>query len=70
MPEEVVEQIRNNSAPVKSHFISHAEGMGLGLIIVRQLLYRLNATIDVESQLDKGTNISLLFPEKLVLRDE
>lgn len=44
--------------------------MGLGLIIVRQLLYRLNATIDVESQLDKGTNICLLFPKKLVLRNE
>lgn len=70
MPEEVVEQIRNNSAPVKSHFISHAEGMGLGLIIVRQLLYRLGATIDVESQLDKGTRIRLTFPEKFPAKND
>ncbi len=62
MPEEVVQQIHCANIPIKSHFISHAEGTGLGLIIVRQLLYRLGATIDVKSELNVGTKIKLTFP--------
>lgn len=70
MSEEVAKQIGNLDLTIKSHFISHAEGTGLGLIIVQQLIYRLNAAIDVKSKVGVGTEITLLFPKKITSLDQ
>ncbi len=64
MPDEVMDQIHNTNISVRSHFISQAKGTGLGLIIVRQLLYRLGGTINATSSIGAGTNILLSFPTK------
>ena len=62
MPNDVVEQIGKSDLPIKSHFISQAEGTGLGLIIVQQLMSRLNATLEVRSEEGAGTEFKMLFP--------
>lgn len=38
------------------------EGTGVGMAIVKRIVERLNATIEVESELNKGTTVHLIFP--------
>lgn len=38
------------------------QGTGIGLALVKELMAIMNASITVESELDKGTTFSLLFP--------
>ncbi|MCL7989295.1 ATP-binding protein [Sphingobacterium sp. lm-10] len=38
------------------------EGTGVGMAIVKRIVERLNATIDVSSELKKGTTVHLVFP--------
>ena len=40
----------------------HIQGQGLGLFITMQILKRHNITLKVDSELEKGTVFSLLFP--------
>ena len=44
-------------------------GEGLGLAFVRNSVRRLNGTIDLESELGKGSTFRLKFPKRLVLSD-
>ncbi|MCC3860026.1 sensor histidine kinase [Pseudemcibacter aquimaris] len=62
MRQELIDQIENSEILLQSHFISNAEGTGLGLIIVSQLLHRIGANIKVKSAVGKGTEIRLEFP--------
>lgn len=39
------------------------EGMGLGLYIVRQILALLKGVIEIESEVDKGTTVTIKIPE-------
>jgi len=41
-------------------------GTGLGLTIVSKILKNLNESLDIESELNKGTKVSFAFPVKLV----
>lgn len=41
-------------------------GTGLGLTIVSRILENLNESLNIESELDKGTKVSFAFPVKLV----
>jgi two-component system phosphate regulon sensor histidine kinase PhoR len=41
-------------------------GTGLGLSIVKHLMKAHNGSIDIESQVAKGTTVSLAFPTNLV----
>ncbi len=41
------------------------EGMGLGLTIVKKIIDKLNGSIQVESEVDIGTKIRMLFEHKL-----
>jgi len=59
---EIIQKINKTSIPVKTHFISKAEGTGFGLIIVQQLIDRLNAKIVVCSEQGKGTTFKMHFP--------
>lgn len=43
-------------------FTTKARGTGLGLAIVHQIIQSHRATIDVESQIDQGTKIIMMFP--------
>lgn len=59
---DIIQQINKSTIPVRTHFISKAEGTGLGLIIVQQLIDRLNAKIVVCAEHGKGTTFKMLFP--------
>lgn len=45
-----------------SHSNQRVSGSGLGLAIVRELVQSLNGKIDLQSQLDQGTTVTLIFP--------
>jgi len=40
-----------------------AGGSGLGLSIVKQLVSRYNGVLSVQSELNKGTHITIVFPK-------
>ncbi|RZJ97033.1 MAG: histidine kinase [Brevundimonas sp.] len=44
-------------------------GEGLGLAFVRNSVRRLGGSIDIESELDRGSTFTLKFPKRLVLQD-
>lgn len=43
-------------------FHTHVEGKGLGLYLVKSQMEILGGEIKVESELDKGTTFTLIFP--------
>jgi signal transduction histidine kinase len=42
-------------------WLHEQQGMGLGLVIVKRLAELYNAILSVESEVDKGTTVSLRF---------
>jgi PAS domain S-box-containing protein len=40
-----------------------AQGTGLGLVITRKMLAKMNGTIEIVSQKDKGTTVNIFIPE-------
>ncbi len=46
------------------YFTTHEKGYGLGLTIVKNIVDEMNGTIIVESEIGKGTNLILEFPQK------
>ena len=47
----------------KPFYTSKAHGTGLGLVIVKKMLTRMDCEIEVTSLPDKGTTVSILLPE-------
>ncbi|MDI6739217.1 MAG: PAS domain S-box protein, partial [Candidatus Edwardsbacteria bacterium] len=47
----------------KPFYTSKPEGTGLGLVITRNILVKMNSTIEVESQLERGTEVVVAIPE-------
>ncbi|HTG00605.1 MAG TPA: PAS domain S-box protein [Nitrospirota bacterium] len=47
----------------KPFYTSKAGGTGLGLVIVRKMLARMNGTIDITSTLNEGTTVHIYLPE-------
>lgn len=45
-------------------FTTKADGTGLGLAISRQIAQQHGATIQIRSQLGKGTVVTVIFPEQ------
>ncbi|MCL2168683.1 MAG: ATP-binding protein [Defluviitaleaceae bacterium] len=45
--------------------VRHVEGAGLGMSIVYQLIHLMGGTIDVESEIDVGTTITVRMPQKI-----
>ena len=43
-------------------YTTRAKGIGLGMSVVKMLVERNNGTIQIESQLDMGTTVTLTFP--------
>lgn len=64
MSSELITQIEKSASSSEAHFISNAEGTGLGLIIVYQLTKLLNGKIEFSSKLESGTTVKLTFPRK------
>ena len=61
--EEILKSINDQENSIDTHFISRAEGTGLGLVIVRQLVKLLQGNIIIESQSGIGTEIKMSFPQ-------
>lgn len=62
IPQDVIEQLSDYKDNQTAHFIANAEGTGLGLIIVDQLMRRLNGKLKIDSTNDEGASVTLSFP--------
>ncbi len=47
----------------KPFFTTKAQGTGLGLVLVKKMITRMNGTIEVESTVDAGTKVHITLPE-------
>jgi C4-dicarboxylate-specific signal transduction histidine kinase len=47
----------------KPFYTTKAKGTGLGLVIVKKMLTKMNGTIDVQSRTDMGTMVTISLPE-------
>lgn len=50
----------------KPFFTTKPQGTGLGLVIVKKMLTKMNSTIDIESRKDKGTKVRISIPEERI----
>jgi PAS domain S-box-containing protein len=48
----------------KPFYTTKAKGTGLGLVIVKKMLARMNGTIELESRKDQGTLVTISLPEE------
>ncbi len=62
MEAEQLEIIKAENNPSNSHFVAGAEGTGLGIIIVKQIVKLLNGKINFFSTPGVGTEIKISFP--------
>jgi signal transduction histidine kinase len=44
-------------------YTTKAKGTGLGLVIVRKMLAKMNGTIDIQSRTGEGTTVTITLPE-------
>ena len=56
MPEEQKKHLFQPFSTTKSH------GTGLGLVIVKKMMFKMNGTVEVESQENIGTVVILALP--------
>jgi C4-dicarboxylate-specific signal transduction histidine kinase len=47
----------------KPFYTTKANGTGLGLVIVKKMITRMNGTIAIESRRDSGTVVTISLPE-------
>ncbi|MDP6622785.1 MAG: PAS domain-containing sensor histidine kinase [Alphaproteobacteria bacterium] len=54
---------------LESAFCANVEGTGLGLPLVKSLVELHGGSLEIESQPDTGTTVSVLFPDPGIIRD-
>ena len=64
MSEEFIEHIFDEFSREKSSTVSHIQGTGLGMSIVKKLIDLMGGSIDIKSEQGKGTEISVYIPMK------
>jgi len=64
MAEDVVAYLNDSSSVSKTHYVREAEGTGLGLIIVRQIVQLLGGEVYISSTLGEGTDVTVTMPAK------
>ena len=64
MSEEFQQHIFEEFAREKSSTVSHIQGTGLGMSIVKKLVDLMDGTIDIQSKLGEGTSIKITIPMK------
>ncbi len=60
--EKEMEIAFSNFGTIKNENTGHIESVGLGLPLVKMLVTELGADLEVESQKDLGTNMTIIFP--------
>ncbi len=63
IPAMKLNSITNPFEQVSSEYTRDHDGSGLGLAITKELVELHNATLTIESQINVGTNVTLLFPQ-------
>ncbi|WP_299978124.1 response regulator [Desulfobacula sp.] len=63
IPQKELEHIFDKFFRVKNEKTRHINGTGLGLAIVKNVVEAHHGTIEVESEVDKGTCFSIYFPK-------
>jgi len=66
---EMQEEIFNPFVQVQGQDIKKYGGTGLGLAITHRLVHLMNGTIELQSQLNKGSSFKIKIPEVSYLRD-
>jgi signal transduction histidine kinase len=66
---EMQEEIFNPFVQVQGQDIKKYGGTGLGLAITHRLVHLMNGTIELQSQLNKGSSFKIRIPEVSYLRD-
>jgi len=64
IPEEKVQEVLKPFIQVDSHLTRQHEGTGLGLPLSKTLMELHEGELILESQFDKGTKVTLIFPSK------
>ena len=62
IPKESIERILQPFQRVETGFSRHGDGSGLGLSIVAKLTRAMNGTLDIDSDLGRGTTVTVLLP--------
>ena len=65
MSEEFQEHLFEEFARENTSTVSHIQGTGLGMSIVKKIVDLMGGTIDVKSKLGEGTSIAITIPMKL-----
>jgi signal transduction histidine kinase/CheY-like chemotaxis protein len=66
---EMQEEIFNPFVQVQGQDVKKYGGTGLGLAITNRLVHLMNGTIELQSQLNKGSSFTIKIPEVSYLRD-
>ena len=66
MTENTIQQIFSAFHQVDSSLTRSYEGLGLGLSLVEKIVHIIDGYIEVESELEKGSNFSVYLPYKIV----
>ena len=64
IPDDMKDEILKPFTQVDQSATRKYGGTGLGLTIISRILEKLNTSLNIESELDKGTTISFAFPVK------
>jgi signal transduction histidine kinase len=63
-------QVMNRYGPVKKFKEGQESGTGLGLPLTQKIVEALGGTLEIRSQLHKGTSVTLRFPPSLIVESE
>ena len=70
IPKDYLEAVFEKLTRVDNNLTRNNEGSGIGLTIVKSLVDLHNGTIDVESELGKGSNFIITLPINIIKEDE
>lgn len=70
MSQEFLQRIFDPFAREHEEMTGQREGTGLGLSIVKQLVNKMNGTIEVESEVDKGSCFTVEIPFKIAAKED
>jgi len=61
--------IKDTNKIFQRYYTEQERGIGLGLHIVQKLTQELNLKLTIETEIDKGTEVTLYFPKKDIFHD-
>jgi len=68
MPSELIEDIFESFSQVSQGYQRSHEGLGLGLTVCKRISKIINAQINIDSEMEKGTCVTIKVPVTLVIK--